>query len=77
MNGKPVLHVGDTVTNFQNDIFIERKTADDPWVEFLKCWASVYIGLPEIIRVDRQSTSSNFRVNDEDIGIQLQFSGIE
>ena len=79
LNGKPVLHVVDTETGFQNAIFIQDKTAENLWNDFINCWASVYTGFPEIIRLDRETsfTSTAFRENAEGVGVELQFSGIE
>ena len=79
LNSKPVLHVVDTATNFQNAVFIRSKSAIDIWQDFLDCWVTVYTGFPEIIRLDRESSfvSDKFRNNAKDNGVDLQFSGIE
>ena len=55
LDKKPILHIVDTATNFQNALFIRKKTAQDLWDDFVDCWASVYTGFPEIIRLDRRS----------------------
>ena len=79
LNGKPVLHVVDTATNFQNAVFLKSKSTDDIWNDFIDCWTSVHVGFPEIIRLDRESsfTSDQFRKNAKTVGVDLQFSGIE
>lgn len=45
----------------------------------MDCWASVYSGFPDAIRLDRETAfvSDEFRQNAKDTGINLQLSGIE
>lgn len=79
LNKKAVLHIVDTSTLFQNAVFIRNQSSQNLWEEFVDCWVSVYTGFPEIVRLDRQSgfTSDNFRNYAKDVGVTLQFSGIE
>ena len=52
LNGSPVLHVVDTHTSFQNAIFVEDKTPEGLWKAFTECWSTVYLGFPNVMRVD-------------------------
>lgn len=79
LNGNPVLHIVDIETNYQNAIFIHGKSSHDLWKEFIDCLASVYTCFEDAIRLDRETSfvSKGFRENGKDVGIHLQFSGIE
>ena len=56
LSGKPVLHVVDTHTSFQNAIFIKNKSPEGLWKSFTDCWSTVYLGLPNILRVDQEAS---------------------
>ena len=79
LNKRAVLHIVDTATSFQNATFIRSQSSKELWNDFIECWASVYTGFPENIRLDRQSgfTADEFRNYAKNVGINLQFSGIE
>jgi len=79
LNKKAVLHIVDTATSFQNATFIRNQSSKELWNDFIDCWASVYTGFPEIVRLDRQSgfTADEFRNYAKNVGVNLQFSGIE
>lgn len=77
--GRPVVHVVDTHTNYQNAEFVQSKAVDDLWQTFVKCWSSVYLVYPESIRLDQEASfnSESFRKYCRESGIQLKFSGVE
>lgn len=56
LNGKPVLHILETETGFQNDLFTGDKTAERLWTIFINCWTSVCIKFPEIVQLDRYTS---------------------
>lgn len=65
LNGKPVLHIVDIETNYQNAIFISGKPIQDICHDFIYCWESVYTCFPNEIRLDQGSSfvSKEFREN--------------
>lgn len=77
LNVKPVLHIVDTRTGFENAIFIRAKSAESLWIYFINFWATIYIRFPQIIRLDRETrfTSVEFSENAKTIGIELQLCG--
>ena len=56
LSGSPVLHVVDTHTSFQNAIFIEDKSPEGLWRAFTECWSTVYLGFPNVLRVDQEAS---------------------
>lgn len=76
---KPDLHIVDTTTDFENAIFIRCKSAEDLWQYFITCWGSVFSGFLKVFLLDRETsfTYEKIRNNAKDLGITLQFSGIE
>lgn len=79
LNGVSALHVVDTHTSFQNAVFIKDKTPEGLWRSFTECWSTVYLGLPNVLRVDQEASfnSAKFMTLAEAHGITLQFSGVE
>lgn len=79
LNEKPAIHISDTKNGFQNAFFIKEKSAESLWIDFIYCLAYVYIWFPEIIWIDREKSfmSMKFLKNADNVGIELQFSGIE
>ena len=79
LDSQPVLHVVDLQVAYQNAEFLEKQSADDIWETFLRCWATVYLGFPNRMRVDRARVFTGRR--SEQLtnlhGITLQFSGVE
>lgn len=61
----------DTETFFQNAILIKDKTAERFWNYFIACWESVYTWFTEVT-----SSSAEFRANEEELGIDVQVSGM-
>lgn len=79
LNKRPLLHIFDTATNFQNEKFTKSKSMEDCWQNFIGCWTTFRTCFPYIIRLDRETTfvSEKFLNNAKDTSIDLQFSGIE
>lgn len=75
----PVLHVVDTQTHFRNAIFLHSQSTKAVWSAFLECWATLYIGHPDRMKVDQgsQFSSKAFRSLTKENGIQLCISGVE
>ena len=79
LNKQPVLHVVDTQTHFSAAMFLREQSTDAVWNAFLYCWATLYIGYPERLRVDRgsQFISKKFQETCNMTGIRLIYSGVE
>lgn len=79
LDNQPVLDVVEAATNFQNAVFLKSKSTTDIWKAFFHYWTSVYIAFPKIKKLEKESSlsSRNFRNNAKDVGVDLQFSGIE
>lgn len=73
------MYIVTTATNFQNPIFIMSESTEDIWKDLITGRISVYAGFPKIIRLGRECslTSETVRHQARDLGIVLQFSGIE
>ena len=56
LDKKPVLHIIDTHTSFQNAMFITEKSPEGLWTAFVECWSTVYLGFPNVLRVDQESS---------------------
>lgn len=75
---KPVLHVVDAATRFSAARFLSDVSTTSVWAAFVECWASVYVGLPNRIRVDRGSCfGDNFYTIAIGANIDVARSGIE
>ena len=76
---KPVLHVVDTSTHFSAAIFLPSKSTVDIWHAFLACWSTAYVGHPDVIRLDQESSfmSKEFEQLAHKNGIHLQVSGVQ
>lgn len=57
INAKPVLHVIDTHTCFQNRAFIIHKTAPRLWTRFVELWVSASCEYVDELRVDHEPAS--------------------
>lgn len=75
----PVLHVVDTQTHFSSAVFLHSQSTEAVWHAFLECWATLYTGYPDKMRVDQgsQFTSKRWKELTEMTGIQLCLSGVE
>lgn len=76
---KPVLHVIDTHTLYQNAEFIYDKSANRLWESSLRIWVTIFIGFPNTLSLTNEASfgSEVFRQDRADVGMKLQFSGIE
>lgn len=54
--GTPILHVVETATKYQNAVVLRGKSADDLWDDFVGCWATIFVGYPNRIRIDQESS---------------------
>lgn len=52
---KSVLHVIDADTHYSAARFLLGESTKDVWNAFIECWASVYLGFPDILKADRGS----------------------
>lgn len=79
LDGRPVLHVVDCHTSFQNAIFVSDKTPEGLWRAFTECWSTVYLGLPNVLRIYQEASfnSEKFMALADSHGVILQFSGVE
>lgn len=79
LDKKAVLHVVDTHTHFNSAAFLRGHTVEDVWNAFLKCWATIYVGFPEKIKVDQGScfTSLRWEKLSTDVGTIMEYSGVE
>ena len=79
LDGRPVLHVVDLQTRFQNAVFMHSKSTEAVWNAFIEIWCSTYTGFPSTLHLDQESsfTSADMASNFESQGITLSVSGIE
>lgn len=79
LDGRPVLHVVDLQTRFQNAVFIRSKTTETIWQAFIDIWSSTYTGFPATLHFDQESSfvSADMERNCAEQGISLSVSGIE
>lgn len=66
LSGEPVLHIVDVDKNFKNAIVTDHsrirnffqllKKSWESWNDFIDFWASAYIVLPDLRRLDRQTS---------------------
>lgn len=75
----PVIHIIDTHTLYQNAEFLQDKSANAIWEVFLRVWVTLFVGFPNTLRLDHESCfdSELFRANSAEVGMKLQFSGVE
>lgn len=75
----PILHIVDTHANFQSATVLRSKKPIDIWFTFIECWATLYVGYPNVIRLDQEAnfSSSLFKSLVAQTGIELRFLGTE
>jgi hypothetical protein len=61
IRNEPVLHVVDEATHFAAASWLKAMTARETWDTLLRCWSHVYMGPPDLLRVDQ---GSNFASKD-------------
>ena len=76
---RAVLHVVDTETHFNAAVFLKKQTVEGVWDAFVSCWAAIYIGFPEKLRVDQGSAFTSVRWTRlcDMVGTEIQLSGVE
>ncbi len=52
---RPALHIVDTGTRFNAATFINGESASEVWNAFLRCWSTLYTGMPNSMLVDQGS----------------------
>jgi hypothetical protein len=79
LDGAPVLHIVDLSTNFSAAQFLPDVSTNTVWSCLLRHWCYIYTGLPDTIRCDQgsQFTSREFSTFCQNIGVQLEYTGIE
>lgn len=67
--GQQVIQILDVETNFQKAICIRGKSSNALCNAFVECCASIYTGLSESIKLERESSfvSEEFRTNGRDV----------
>lgn len=75
----PALHVVDTHTHFSAAIFIPTKSTKDIWNAFIACWASAYVGYPDIFRLDQESAFTGRELFElaSSAGFEVKLFGIQ
>ena len=63
IDNRPVLHLVDSATHFIAARFLADMTVKTVWCTIFECWASIYTGLPNRIRVDAGSNFGESFVN--------------
>eukprot|EP00171_Calliarthron_tuberculosum_P022791 IDg22791t1 len=61
LDHQAVLHVVDTETYFNAAAFIKHHTVESLWDSFVYCWAALYTGFPEKLKVDHGSAFTSIR----------------
>ena len=80
LEGKPVLHIVDTATSFQNGRFLSRgTTAKHIWRALRSCWIDTYVGPPDMIVIDAGTNfaSKEFGNEAKALGIEVKEVPIE
>lgn len=80
LDGKAVLHVLDTGTNFSAARFLSSHSSEAIWNTFLYCWVNVYLGYPMEMLTDQGSAFANSKLwkqNCSDVEITLRHTGTE
>jgi hypothetical protein len=80
LEGKPVLHIVDTATSFQNARFLTcSMTGKAIWQAIRACWIDTYVGPPDRIVVDAGTdfVSKHFNNEAKALGIEVKEVPIE
>jgi hypothetical protein len=66
-------------TSATSATFLQGESMADIWSAFLLCWTTIYIGFPDVLRLDAGSvfTSKEFKALATGHGIEFHYSGIE
>ncbi|KAI1001374.1 hypothetical protein K3495_g6825 [Podosphaera aphanis] len=76
---RPVLHVLDEATRFQNGEFLENETNKEVWETLKTCWIDTYVGSPDKIVTDagKNFTSKEFQYNAGTLSITVKTIQVE
>lgn len=76
---RPALHIVDQGTRFNAATFVDGESSSTIWNAFLRAWASLYVGMPTSMLVDKGSVfvSDEWQYACELNGISLTTTGIE
>lgn len=79
IDGKQVLHIVDKNTKFSAASFLSSETADETWNTFMRIWACMYIGFPDVMETDQgpQFTSKRWATLLLMAGIKHKLSGVQ
>ena len=79
INRRPVLHVICTQTHFSSAIFLTSESAEAAWLAFEGIWALMYIGYPDVFRLDQGSVfvSEKWMQYSKMAGIVTKYSGVQ
>jgi hypothetical protein len=51
----PMLHIVDQATHFTSARFLENISSENIWKVLRQCWNEVYLGPPDVIKIDSES----------------------
>lgn len=51
LDKRPLRHIVDTENGFKDAIFVEEKSSESLWSDFMICWNSFYTCFPDRIRI--------------------------
>jgi hypothetical protein len=79
IDGISLLHLIDLTTGFGAAQWLQSATVEAVWETFLECWATVYVGYPNIMRTDAGSVfvSPKWKRFADSANIKLVQSGVE
>lgn len=75
---RPVLYIIDTHTHFQDAIPIGSKQSEKIWYECIKGWVSLYVGYPDVVRLEQEARfrNDNFTTVVDMHVMELQLYGV-
>ena len=78
IENNPVLHFVDAATNFSAARYPADVSTKTVWATFADCWALLYTGMPNRIRVDRGSCfGDQFFAIAKSVNVEVGRSGVE
>ena len=79
IHNRPVLHLVDEATHYSAAAFLKSSKSTEVWKTILRCWARVYLGPPDFLRIDQGSNfiSKEFLDSADADGISVMSAPIE
>ena len=78
LDGRPVLHLVYEATRFSATRFLPKMTTEGVWDAIVKCWSSIYTGLPNTMVVDEGSQFRKLFAELAPIhGVDVEKTGVE